>query len=102
MSHTLQMTLYCQLVGHVVRCSLFNSSEAKLDPMAHKQSLLMIYQAYTSLKCVVIIPRASHHTYPIILTEETGVSKLLILLRNTSKCILCVTSNPSLSPEVNF
>lgn len=71
-SHTLQVALHGPGTGHVVRCSLFNPSEAKLDPMAHKPSLLLIHQAYSNLKCVVMTTRASHYIYPIILTGRLG------------------------------
>lgn len=54
MSHTLQVALYAQRIRHVVRRSLFKPSEAILDPMAHKPSLLLIYQAYPNIKCLVI------------------------------------------------
>lgn len=68
MSHTLQVALYAKRICHVVRCSLFKLSEAKLDPLAHKLSLLLIYQTYSNIKCIVMTTRASHYIYPIILT----------------------------------
>lgn len=72
MSHTrtLQLALYGQGTGHVVRYSLFNPSEAKLDLTVHKQSLFLTYLAYPSL--VVITSRASHNIYSIILAGRLG------------------------------
>lgn len=41
MGHTLQVALYGQETGHIIRCSLLDPSEAKLDLIAHKQYLFL-------------------------------------------------------------
>lgn len=101
MGHTLQVALYGQETGHIIRCSLFDPSEAKLDLIAHKQCLFLTYQAYASL--IVITPRASYCIYPIILTGRLGCVTVVTTQEEYGQVYFGdIISNPSLSPSLYF